>query len=268
MNQLDISFGIITDGKSPENVDIAIGSIQSMNGYYEHGVMSDKYEIIVCGGERHPMWPLNIKHIPFDETVRPGWITRKKNIIAAHATKEFTCLVHDYYAFDRSWYKNWCEQDFFYIGTNKIYCMNGNRHSDWTVNPDYMLRFLLVNPQAIRALREAYPTYQGELKYICGIPYDAPQKLSSIQYISGGFIFARTHIFAEYPLDETLTWGQDEDVQWSEMVKMFYDFKFNPNSSVRLLKPNKWELLEIPMPVLIDLAKFYGCNEFLSKVNA
>jgi hypothetical protein len=41
----------------------------------------------------------------------------------------------------------------------------------------------------------------------------------------------------EFPLNESLKWGQGEDVEWSQRVKSKFDFSINPNSIIRLLKP-------------------------------
>ena len=40
----------------------------------------------------------------------------------------------------------------------------------------------------------------------------------------------------KFPLDESLSWGESEDVKWSKEVRQHFKFKLNPHSSVRLLK--------------------------------
>jgi hypothetical protein len=41
----------------------------------------------------------------------------------------------------------------------------------------------------------------------------------------------------EFPLDESLRWGQAEDVKWSQKVKSKYEFELNIDSKIKLLKP-------------------------------
>ena len=40
----------------------------------------------------------------------------------------------------------------------------------------------------------------------------------------------------QFPLDESLSWGESEDIKWSKQVREVYDFKINTNSYVKLLK--------------------------------
>jgi hypothetical protein len=58
-------------------------------------------------------------------------------------------------------------------------------------------------------------------------------------YISGAYWIAKRDVMLEFPLNESLSWGEGEDVVWSKQVRLKYDFNMNQNSSVRIMKPNK-----------------------------
>ena len=55
-------------------------------------------------------------------------------------------------------------------------------------------------------------------------------------YISGAYFCAKKQFMLKYPLDETLIWGQGEDVEWSFRSREIWNYKCNPNSIVKLLK--------------------------------
>ena len=68
---MNFTFGIITTGNSDDNLNLIIDSIESQN--------ISEYEIIIIGNSN-----VNRKNtfiIPFDETIKDAWITRKKNLI-------------------------------------------------------------------------------------------------------------------------------------------------------------------------------------------
>ena len=68
---MDFTFGIITYKDNENLINQIIDSIEFQN--------IPNYEIIVVGScniDRK-----NLKIIPFDESIKPSWITRKKNII-------------------------------------------------------------------------------------------------------------------------------------------------------------------------------------------
>ena len=55
-------------------------------------------------------------------------------------------------------------------------------------------------------------------------------------YISGTYWIAKKDVMKKFPLDETLSWGESEDVSWSLCVRENYQFSINVNSTVRSLK--------------------------------
>jgi hypothetical protein len=67
----------------------------------------DKFEIILIGpseGNVKQFENSNIKNIIFEESIRPGWITIKKNLITQNAKYENICLMHDYVALCENWF--------------------------------------------------------------------------------------------------------------------------------------------------------------------
>lgn len=251
-----ITFGIVTDGKNLEQLYNLVESIRLQN------IPLEQYEIVIIGGRDLIQDPWkDIRYIPFDEDQRPGHITRKKNIVVNTSNFSYICLLHDYFLLDKDWYPGLQrfnkENGFWQISTNRIVTLEGGRHSDWTVNPNLMDQFLSRNKEALGIICEAYP--RSNPKYVVGLPYEE-KGFNKIQYISGGYMFTEDFVLKEYPLDETLAWGQEEDVSWSQMVKLFFPFMFNPYSTVNLQKPGKWNVQAIPKEVLPMLAKFYGCQ--------
>lgn len=215
---MNFTFGIITGG-SP-NVHKVIDSIERLQ--------IPEYEIIVVGGS-DPVRE-NTIHVPFDETKKPMWITKKKNIITEKATYDNIVYTHDYIVFDADWYKGYLKAgDDFEICMNRIVCVDGTRFRDW----------ILLKP----------PT-----QYCNKLPYTVTD-LTKHMYISGSYWVAKKHIMQKYPLDERLSWGQGEDVEWSKIVREKCTFSINAHSTVRLLKrkDNKGRLIS-----RADLEKVYA----------
>lgn len=205
---MDFTFGIITSGHNEHNLRIIIDSIKSQN--------IPNYEIIIVGsceisGE-------NIINIPFDENKKNSWITKKKNIITQNSNYDNIVFLHDYVVFLPGWYagqKN--SGDLFDVRMDKIINYDGSRFRDWCVWPH--------NNNEMDAI----------IKRDCIIPYDILH-LSKYMYISGTYWVAKKNIMIEFPLDESLSWGESEDVEWSKRVRSKYNFDMNTLSAVKLLK--------------------------------
>ena len=129
-----------------------------------------------------------------------------------------------------------------------------------------MLQFLLNVPEAGNELMKAAP-HENAPKYVCGLPYST-MGMNPIQYISGGFITIKTDVMRAVPFDETLYQGDAEDVEWSERLVYNYSLKTeawrNTNCDsnnigyVKVQKPNKWAVIEMPRSVLTELRTYYG----------
>jgi hypothetical protein len=59
----------------------------------------------------------------------------------------------------------------------------------------------------------------------------------------------------EFPLDESLSWGEGEDVLWSKQVREKYKFNMNTNSSVFIIKGGKDRVFNEPNNNKINVLK-------------
>lgn len=233
---MDFTFGIITDGKSPERLAKIFKSIETQE--------IPNYEIIVVGGNN--IVRENVTHVPFEETTPKAWITRKKNLITQHANHENVVYMHDYFELDEEWYDHLTSDPIeFDVGVTQILIDNPNegyaRHSDWLMNPyDYW---------------KVFPTEYWS-NWDVGLPYDT-EAFSKVQYISGGFWIAKREFMKRFPLDETLFWGESEDCRWSEQVREHTSFKLLPTTTW-CMKKDKWRVNEMPQWKLEKVAQFFG----------
>jgi hypothetical protein len=244
-----ITFGICVVDKLQ-----ALGAIDSIIGMQ---FMPEDYEIIVIGDKDVLPNLEYVKRIEFDETVKKGWITRKKNIIVENARFDYVCLIHDYYRFDYRWYVEAVEayrkNMIIDVLQAKIYTKEGHRHSDWIVNPRHMDKYLEQYPHHASFLMRVAPHENGP-RYVCGLPYNTTG-LEHIQYISGGYIFARKNVLQHAPMNEEMVWGDAEDLEWSErVISLGYKFRMEEGMMMRLAKPNKWRVYEMP-PESVDALK-------------
>lgn len=205
---MQFTFGIITN--NGKDVNRIIESIYAMN------IPNDKYEIIIVGN-CDISHATNITKIDFDETIKSGWITKKKNLITIHASKENIVFLHDYYTFEQNWY-----QGFLSFGNDWDICSNpqynpdSSRFRDWVLHECHYDNF----------------GFKGEGRLI---PYD--DESSNYVYINGSYWVAKRVAMIEAPLDEDRCWGDSEDIAWSKYIKWKrFKIRFNPNSVCRLLK--------------------------------
>jgi len=209
---MEFTFGIITSEGTSNFLAEIIDQIKSE-------VPKDKREILVVGGSDPNIE--DVTHIAFDEKEKPMWITRKKNLLTQHSTKENIVYLHDYIGFKPGWYKGQLEKgNDFSIRMDKIRNYDGSRFRDWSLWPH--------NFNGMDA------TVGRELL----LPYNI-SNLSRYMYISGTYWIAKRSVMLEYPLNEELLWGQGEDVEWSKEVRMHHEFQMNEHSTVQILKPGK-----------------------------
>ena len=221
---MDFTFGIITNGST--NIDSIIDSIENQN--------IPNYEIIVVGG--NSIERKNIKHISFDEDIKKMWITRKKNLITQNAKYDNIVYMHDYIYLLPGWYDGHLKYGSdFNILMDKIINIDNTRFRDWTLWVELQedLSYIMNNRQFL-------------------LPYDITH-LSKYMYISGAYWIAKKNIMEEFPLNEKLSWGYSEDVEWSMRVREKYNFSMNINSSVKFLKKK-------------DICDFYEMDEYSFKI--
>jgi len=207
---MKFTFGIITAGTSDESLNLVIDSIERQN--------IPEYQILIVGNSQ--VSRKNTFIIPFDESIKPGWITRKKNIVTINARYENVVYTHDYVVFEDDWYEGFLKfGDDFKICMNKFVNPDYSRFRDWVIwphNDNFMDSIVLPNRE-------------------CLIPYDMTH-LSKYQYISGTYWVAKKQVMEDHPLDDNLLHCQGEDVEWSKRVRYRYDFSMNPYSTVKSLK--------------------------------
>ena len=210
---MNFTFGIITGGVN--NHRESLSSQEVTNRIYKIIESIElqnipKYEIIIIGGNNYYNFNTNIKHISFNENEKPGWITKKKNLITENAIYENIVFMHDYLELEPEWYKG-----FLKFGNDWDVCMNivnninGGRWVDWLSN-------------------------HGD--YHTLIPYDTKDKT---MYVSGAYWVAKKSFMKKYPLNENLLWGQGEDMEWSNRWINKEIYKMNINSSVKCCKKDK-----------------------------
>ena len=211
---MNFSFGIITNNVVDYRI---IESIKNQN--------IDNYEIIVVGGE-DKYKGYDVKHIPFDES--SGKYTVKKNMITENAVYENIVYLHDYYILSYGWYQGFLKfGNDWDISMNVILNSDGTRFRDWCVWDDPDLCFPgggeLTSENSNH--RIVLPKYN----------YNKTQYM----YISGGYWVSKKSVMEKESIDETLDWGEAEDVEWSKRVLPKYSYRMNEHSMVSLLKDKK-----------------------------
>lgn len=240
MSDMDISFGIVTnaeDGVS-EYLSKVISSIRALKiPNYEILIIGTKSKLNIIASD-------DVRIIDFNENIRKGWITKKKNLITMHAKYENIVYQHDYLVYDDNWYKTWRHFGDFKIGMNQIFNVDGSRYRDWLLFP---------NGGLIEKAKIA-SGYKDEDRG-CLLPYNE-LGMSALMYISGAWWIAKKHVMQEFPLNESLVWGQGEDVEWSYQVRDKYKFSINESASIRLLKHNGVVFAPIKSDVLANMRVF------------
>lgn len=196
---MKFTFGIITAGNDI-NINKISNSIRNLK--------IPTYEILIIGKAKNAE---DTRVIKFDESIKPKWITKKKNLIIENAKYENIVFLHDYVSFDKNWYKGFKKfGNDFNVCSNIILDTLDQRYRDWI-------------------LEERFGENCGGL-----LPYYI--NASPLMYISGTYWVAKKKVMQEFKLNENLCWGEGEDIEWSHRVREKYNFSFNQNSINRLLK--------------------------------
>lgn len=198
----DWSFGIVY-GSNTTYLPEVIQSIREQN--------IPDYEIILVGDSSliSEIQGDDILKINFDETIRSGWITKKKNIICQFSKKNNISLHHDYVKLNPNWFSGF--ENFGYdwdVCMTPIRDVTGLRFRDWVYWPPEFVDY-----------------------------YSEPD--TSKMYVSGSYYCVKKKYALINPLDEKLCWGQGEDVEWSKRLRETWNYKCNPKSSVKLCKPKQ-----------------------------
>jgi hypothetical protein len=199
---IPVTFAVITSGADPARLAACVASITALQ---IPGV-----DVLIVGGADCAVSGPGVRHLAFDEgQTKAGWITRKKNMATAHARHETIVYFHDYHVFDAGWYEAFCA-----FGTDWDICMHGVQGIDGT-------RFfgwsMYDHPTVPRYFHVPY--HRHDL-----LPY---------MYFSGGYFVARRAVMEVAPLDESLVWGECEDVEWSMRVRKRFRITVNPACVVK-----------------------------------
>jgi hypothetical protein len=198
--------------------DLTIGIITAQSGYNRNvkemlnniSKNIPDAKIILVGGENSYSDYEKLTHIPFDETQKEKWVTKKKNVIAQNCKTNVVVMCHDYIEFPSDWFERWNEfgWDWDFAG-NIVNDINGNRYVDLNS----------IN----------HPTVKSWTK----LPIDlCTEENFKYCYLSGAYWLAKTKFLLAVPLNENLSWGQGEDVEWCQRAKQAGKMKFNINATV------------------------------------
>lgn len=222
-----ITFGIITNKQ--HHATNQHQRLQAMICSIEDNQIPN-CEIIIIGDYKvhNNEYNSNIKCIPFDDSIKPGWITKKKNMITQHAKYDIIVYMHDYIILAPNWY-----QEFVKFGTDWDLCMHQIVNKDGTRFRDWCVFKYDGHIGANGAWRHSTPKHPDHIisPYIPSYDYNRTENL----YISGSYWVAKKYVMEQEPLDEDFVWGQPEDIEWSLRVIPKYKYVMNPNCKVHLL---------------------------------
>lgn len=238
---MKFTFGIITTLQT-------VGFLQTILDSITFQRALPDFEVIIVGGNE-PVREGNLTIIPFDESIKPQWITRKKNIIIEESKGENIVFLHDYVHLLPNWIEGFEHFDEFNVCVSPIINADGTRFRDWLLDDECVKHIL-------------GPEMGAGNPYM--LPYDVTH-LTRFMYISGAYWVAKREFMKRFPLNEELTWGQGEDVEWSNRAKTATDFKINIHSPVNLLKYKPREFRESTPEVVNKLTQtISGENASLS----
>ena len=224
---MNVSFVVITGGEDWDRVARVIRSSV-------RAVPEKNREILLIGtddlGYFNHLYPKEyeaIRWIPFDESVKPGWITRKKNIGTQEASHDIVVYMHDYIELLPYWYSGLLEfGNDWDLCMNRILNIDNTRYRDWCV-------FFRSTRGARWTQKEPYQetpvTYNGS-------PYLLDYSHPGADFISGAYFLGKKQFMIKYPFDESLCWGNAEDCEHSARAIPNGRYVMNANSSVKLLK--------------------------------
>lgn len=172
-------------------------------------------EIIVIGGVSHAWYSdFGVIHILFDEAVRNGWITRKKNLISKAAKYENIVYLHDYIYLMPSWAEGIASfGNDWDLAMTRVSDIKGRRFYDW-INWDH--------PSKTRYTPVDYDN-SSDAQY---------------NFVPGAYWIAKKALMLNQPLNEELTWGESEDIEWSLRVRNF-KYVMIKDAEVRHLKKHR-----------------------------
>ena len=214
--EFSITFGICTGYTNSEHLIKCVESIRAQN--------LDDYEILLIGPKppsdlQTKLEGPDLEFLLFDETVRPLWITKKKNLLAQQATFERLCLLHDYLTLSPDWATN---------------LRTFESQHPWSV---------LAFPQQRLDGGRFWYDWSG---------FDGPRELDNRQfydytdwshnddvYISGNIFCVNRFLLLDFPFNENLSHMGEEDLEWTKRIQSYVHFKCAHNSLVHHQKTHR-----------------------------
>jgi hypothetical protein len=206
--ELVISFAIVTGGNNDHYLQNTVNSILDLD--------LESFEIIIVGRSEFPN--RFVKCVSFDERVREGWITRKKNLAVSHCKGDIVVILHDYMQLNQDWTRSNVESlmnSTWDVAMVRITNPDGTRWVDWTL--------WAQNSVGIRWW------FNRTLTNL--VPYNL-KNFTRFMYVGGSVMVVRREFMLKNPLDENLAWGEGEDVEWSLRVRQFWNYKMFPGMSI------------------------------------
>ncbi len=252
-----ISFAIITNGKSNDHLNKTVDSIIDLKLEF--------CEILIVGLSEFPN--PRVRCVPFDESVREAWITRKKNLAVSQSTGDIVVILHDYMQVNQDW-TNSNVQSFINSTWDVAMCRitnpDGSRWVDWTL---WARNSIGIRWWFNRSLANL-------------VPYKL-KNLTRFMYVGGAVMIVRKEFMLKNPLDENLAWGESEDVEWSLRVRKFWNYKMFSDMSItsqkqkhkhfrqmgffsRVLMRSYSTVVEIALPKSLSRSLEIGFVEMLS----
>jgi hypothetical protein len=200
------SFGIITDGNSPEKIREFVASVRKQK--------IPSYEILICGPYVVSTDDFDIKVIELKKRENSAWITKKKNLLIEMSKFQNVMIVHDRIYLSEQWFQ----------GMKK-----------WGDNFE-----VLAVPQILKKTGRLLPCwahYKFDLKtlYRWNVPIGLMDFKDWGKHMldCGPVLIAKKHILLSHPFNESLYWGEFEDCELSkQLVDHGYLFRINPNAFV------------------------------------
>ena len=182
------SFGIITNGKDEDKLDILIDSILSQNIEF--------VEIIVCGPYTTSKNVTVLSDVTTTDIRVP--INTKKNKIINHAKYQNIVLLHNRFILPSNWYQNM--QNY------------GNNFE--------VLSLVNIDDKGYRVNDRPY--FKGQISSVDykkngGLSYT---KFNNDIYIPGGCYISKKWILKKYKLNNSLHWDELEDVFFSRLIML------------------------------------------------
>jgi hypothetical protein len=201
-----ITFGICVGSDyidfDKENLRKIIASINETAGY-------NPYEIIFMGNRQYCRYSYGqVSCHAIDCFTKDAWITKKKNEVTNLALFDTIVYSHDYLIYDENFYDVIVNSDFD-IAVPRILNKDGSRYRDkisWgdpKYPPVWIQRECWCPPEGL------YHPGSPRLE-----PYDR-EIPREYWFVNGTFWIAKKSFMQKYRLDESLCWGDGEDVEFS-----------------------------------------------------